>query len=64
MTHAQALAPFVKMSYGARSRYSWFDDAGTRHEVTQVEGREQGDPLMPLLFSMGIQELWKKWQTH
>ena len=55
MTHTQALAPFVKMSYGARSRYSWFDDAGTRHEVTQAEGREQGDPLMPLLFSIGIQ---------
>ena len=55
MTHAQGLIPFVKMSYGAPSAYSWFDDEGTRHEVTQAEGGEQGDPLLPLLFSIGIQ---------
>ena len=34
----------MKMSYGAQSSYSWFDDAGTRHEVTQAEGGKQGDP--------------------
>ena len=44
MTHAQALAPFAKMSYGAQSSYSWFDDAGTRHEVTQAEGRRARRP--------------------
>ena len=55
MPRARSLAPFVKMSYVAPSTYSWFDDEGQRHTVTQAEGGEQGDPLMPLLFSIGIQ---------
>ena len=32
------------------------DDQGIKHNVTQAEG-EQGDPLMPLLFSIAIQQL-------
>ena len=31
------------------------DKEGHRRTVTQAEGGEQGDPLMPLLFSIGIQ---------
>ena len=48
MPKAQSLLPFVQMSYATPSSY-W------RRVVTQAEGGEQGDPLMPLLFSIGIQ---------
>ena len=43
------------LSYGQPSTYSWHDDSGERWTVTQAEGGEQGDPLMPLLFSISIQ---------
>ena len=43
------------LSYAQPSTYSWFNDEGERKVVTQAEGGEQGDPLMPLLFSIGIQ---------
>ena len=49
------MLPFVRLSYATPSRFSWWDDDGERHVVTQAEGGEQGDPLMPLLFSIGIQ---------
>ena len=35
-------------------RYWWQDESGHRHETQQHEGGEQGDPLMPLLFSFAI----------
>ena len=55
MPAARSLLPFVRMSYAQQSCYQWFDDAGESREVTQAEGGEQGDPLMPLLFAIGIQ---------
>ena len=42
------------MSYGQPSRYAWTDEDGSRTWIEQAEGGEQGDPLMPLLFSLGI----------
>ena len=48
------LLPFVRSIYARPSRYVRQDDAGQRHEVHQHEGGEQGDPLMPLLFSLAI----------
>ena len=45
--------PFVLLFYGAESCYLWEDDAGEVHRILQAEGGEQGDPLMPLLFSLG-----------
>ena len=35
------------------STYLWEDDEGVVHEVVQGEGGEQGDALMPALFSLG-----------
>ena len=32
----------------------WEDDCGITHNIPQGEGGEQGDPLMPLLFSLGL----------
>ena len=45
--------PFVRMFYGQASVYLWEDDEGTVHDIHQNEGGEQGDALMPLLFSLG-----------
>ena len=50
------LLSFVRMSYGGPSRYYWTDDEGVRHEVKQGEGGEQGDPLMPALFALGLHD--------
>ena len=45
--------PFVQMFHGQPSAYLWQDDLGEAHTMHQGEGGEQGDPLMPLLFSLG-----------
>ena len=45
--------PFVRMFYGSPSEYLWEDSFGVVHTIPQGEGREQGDPLMPLLFAVG-----------
>ena len=54
MPKARTILPFVRLSY-ASSSYSWWDENGEVHTVNQAEGGEQGHPLMPLLFSIGIQ---------
>ena len=48
----RALLPLVTALYGTESRFVWRDDEGVDHIVTQAEGGEQGDPLMPALFSL------------
>ena len=48
---SQAL-PFVRMFCGSPSSYLWEGDSGVT-TIEQGEGREQGDPTMPLLFSLG-----------
>ena len=45
--------PFVLQFYGSPSSYLWEDSDGVVHEVLQGEGGEQGDALMPALFSFG-----------
>ena len=50
----QPLLPFVRAAYTEPARYKWQDDEGHRHDIEQHEGGEQGDPLMPLLFSLAI----------
>ena len=44
--------PLVSMFYGTPSHYLW-DSLGRVHTITQGEGGEQGDAMMPLLFSLG-----------
>ena len=48
------LLPFVRHFHGSPSTYLWEDDSGKTHMIPQGEGGEQGDPLMPLLFSLGM----------
>ena len=47
--------PFVRMFYGSPSKYIWEDGEGVEHSILQGEGGEQGDPPMPLLYSLGQQ---------
>ena len=53
MVDGDQMIPFVRLFYGSPSVYLWEDDMGDTHEIMQSEGGEQGDPLMPLLFSLG-----------
>ena len=64
MQKARTILPFVRLSYGSPSSYSWEDDVGTQRTVTQAEGGEQGDPLMPLLFSIAIHGALEEVPAH
>ena len=50
---ANQCLPFVRMFYSEPSEYVWHDADGTAHIIQQAEGGEQGDPLMPALYSLG-----------
>ena len=52
--HAQAALPFARLFYSQPFTYLWTDDHGQTHPITQAEGGEQGDPLMPALFSLAL----------
>ena len=52
MEGGDALLPFVSQFYGSLSTYLWEDEEGGVHEIW-CEGGEQGDALMPALFSLG-----------
>ena len=54
LDEASAILPFVRLSYAGLTEYVWSDQDGNDHTVQQGEGGEQGDPLMPLLFALGI----------
>ena len=54
LPEAKSILPFVHLFYGSRSTYIWHDDNGIAHDILQAEGGEQGDPLMPALFSLGL----------
>ena len=45
---APSALPFVRQFCGSPSKHLWEDDSGTAKERV-----EQGDPVMPLLFSLG-----------
>ena len=53
LPRASAMLPFVRLFYGAPSEYTWYDDEGVAHAIIQGDGGEQGDPLMPALYSLG-----------
>ena len=56
--------PFVRMFYGQASVYLWEDDEGIVHDIHQGEGGEQGDALMPLLFSLGLHPAFQAVQAQ
>ena len=48
------MIPFVKLWYTIPSSFLWADDDGTKHRITQGDGGEQGDAMMPGLFSLAL----------
>ena len=50
---AHRCLPFVRLFYAQPSTHVWHDGEGNAHRIIQAEGGEQGDPLMPALFSLG-----------
>ena len=48
MVDGDKLVPFIAQFYGSLATYLWEDDDGNVHHV-----RQGGDPLMPMLFSLG-----------
>ena len=44
---------FVRLFYSDPSTHVWEDEFGEPQMIPQGEGGEQGDPPMPLLFSLG-----------
>lgn len=62
--HANKCVPFARLWYAQPSEYVWHDQHGHPHTVTQAEGGEQGDPLMPVLFSLAQQPALQAVQTR
>ena len=50
----QGLVLFVRQWYGSASKFVWVDDNGEAHIITQGDGGEQGDALMPALFCLAL----------
>lgn len=48
------LLPHIRLWYGQSSRFMWRDESGQQHTIEQGEGGEQGDALMPALFSLAL----------
>ena len=55
-----SLIPFVRQFYRRDSTYIFYDHVGQAHELAQTQSGEQGDPLMPGLFAVGIH--WPFWR--
>ena len=53
MENGDQILPFVQCFNGRPSTYLWEDELGETQHIPQGEGGEQGDPLMPILFSLG-----------
>ena len=53
MVDAEKIIPFILQFYDSPSQFLWEDDMGEVRKVIQGEGGEQGNHLMPLLFSLG-----------
>ena len=53
MTGGAQVLLFVRLFYSDPSTYVWENEFGEPQMIPQGEGGEQGDPLMPLLFSLG-----------
>ena len=61
---APEAVPFCRQYYGSPSSYIWQDEHGVSHTIVQGEGGEQGDPLMPMLFALGVHAALCAIQSH
>ena len=53
VTGGEKVLPLVRLFYGRPSQYLWEDNSGVVHTIQQGDGGEQGDALMPLMYSLG-----------
>ena len=53
MVDGEKIVLFIRQFNDRLSTFLWEDEMGEVRKVVQGEGCEQGDPLMPLLFSFG-----------
>ena len=53
MEGGDQIFPFMRCFFGNPSTHLWEDEMGITQCISQGEGGEQGDPLMPLLFALG-----------
>ena len=60
---ASAILPFVLLSYGQQSAYTFQMGDGTTEMIVQAEGGEQGDPLMPAYFSLALHSALQRIQA-
>ena len=58
------LLPFLSLSYGRPGAGLWHDGEGKCREIVQGEGGEQGEALMPALFSLGLADSLKRAQAR
>ena len=57
LPRAKKLLPFVRLSYEDPSEFIWSDNHNEAHTIVQGDGGEQGDPLMPSLFCLGLHDV-------
>ena len=51
-TELRPLLPYARQFFGAPRSYTWTDRHGCSHDIAQGEGGEQGETLMPALYSL------------
>eukprot|EP00973_Karenia_brevis_P049835 6920257-Karenia_brevis.AAC.1 len=61
---ASSLILFVQLFYGEASEAIWQDAELSTHTTTQGDGGEQGDPLMPAFFCLGLRDSLATAYTH
>ena len=59
MEGGESVLPFALQFYSEPSQCIWTDDCGVNHVIHQGEGGEQGDALMPMLYSLGQHEAFQ-----
>ena len=52
--HLHELLPFVRQWYAVPSQFKWKNNAGITKTISQADGGEQGDALMPALFCLAL----------
>ena len=52
MEDGDQILSLARCFYGSSSTYLWEDELGNTQKIPQGEGGEQGDPLMPMFFSL------------
>ena len=52
--HLTVAKSATKRGVSNKLNYTWLDADGCEHDIAQGQGGEQGDPLMPALYSLAV----------